>query len=369
MKKALYVTRIIKGKNHIFNKIQAQSKGLEKLGYNVDLCWVNSDHKICINNREIGNLDDNYQLQINFFNLVSKFTKGINYDLIYIRNPFIINQFSFLRFLKNNRNTDNKILLEIPTYPYYMEMINLKRKAVYFFEQMFKGQYKKYIDCILYSGNNFEKIYGIKAIQLYNIGDIDEIRMKKESHDFDNKITKLIGVSGCSIYHGYDRVIIGLRDYYKIKEADTSLKDVEFHIVGDGPFLAYYKELVEKNNLKEQVIFYGSKYKDELDSIYDEKNIGVSCIGMHRIGLKNGSPLKTGEYGSRGLPVVLGYHDELFSNRDFAYQIEGNDSPVNITDLLKWYDESSFTTESIREFTLENVSWKKQFENIIKRLK
>lgn len=369
MKKALYITRIIKGKNHIFNKIEAQSKGLEELGYDIDLCWVSSDYKIFLNDNEIGYLNNNYQLQFNFFRNINRVIQGSNYDLIYIRNPFIINQLSFLRFLKNNRNSDNKILLEIPTYPYYLEMRGLKSKSIYFLEQMIKGQLKKYIDCVLYSGNNFEKIYGINAIQLYNIGDTDEIRMKKESYDFDNKVTKLIGVSGCSIYHGYDRVILGLRDYYIIKETDTSLNDVEFHIVGDGPCLAYYKELVEKFDLTQQVIFHGSKYKEELDPLYDGKNIGVSCIGMHRIGLQHGSPLKTGEYGCRGLPIVLGYQDQLFSNRDFTYQIQGDDSPVDIRDLLEWYKNRTFTTESIRKFTLDNVSWKKQLENIIKQLK
>lgn len=360
--KILFVTTLISGVDLILDKIVAQCDSIKNLNYDVDLLFVGDKYELYFNNKVISNLHSKLGLQLLFFKKILKNIHLENYSAIYIRNPFVLNQISYLHFLQLARNNNCKIILEVPTFPYKRELTNIQSKIIYYSEMLINFFLKKYVSIILYSGDKCQLIYGIRCKQLFNIGNVKSIPLSSSS--FNGNILKLIGVSSCSIYHAYERIIDGLYLYYKKKPTII----VEFHIVGTGPYHEKYVNLVKKYSLENFVLFHGQLYGKNLDSLFDDMHIGISSLGMHRIGLTAGSPLKTSEYAARGLHLVLSYNDLVFSQQSFCHEVPGNEQAIDIEELVHWYTSDRFNNKYIREFTLNNVSWEKQYENIFTSL-
>jgi hypothetical protein len=166
-------------------------------------------------------------------------------------------------------------------------------------------------------------------------------------------------------WHGYDRVIEGLRIYYCAGEKDK--KKVFFHIVGDNTNResTRYKELVKKYSLSQYVLFYGKKSGKELDIIFNEADIAVGSLGCHRIAIKNAKPLKNREYCARGLPFFYSDIDVDFEDRDFILKVPANDEPVNIAAIVDFATNNTFDAVKIRNYAVENLTWDKQFEKVL----
>ena len=359
-KRLLLITRIIKGKNHIFDKVYAQYIAFQNIGLKVDLIYIDEKFNIILNNAEIGSVFSRIGIHLLFFLKIKRIINTAKYDFIYIRNPFLLNQISYYRFLKIAKKNNVELILEIPTYPYEKEIKGFFSKILLLLEKIFQSKLKNHISLILYSGNSFNNIYGIKCIQLLNIANPNLIPLSKVK-SFPNKL-KLIGVSSCHDYNGFDRVIEGLHHY---KHSDVM---VEFHIIGNGPEFNRYLNLVNNYHLNDKVILHGKVYGDNLNILFNEMDIGVSCLGMHRIGLVSGSPLKSAEYALRGIPFLLAYNDPFFSDQSFCLSIPPNETPVEINDIIHWFSTNEFKHQDIRELTMKNVSWEQQFNSIITSL-
>lgn len=63
----------------------------------------------------------------------------------------------------------------------------------------------------------------------------------------------MIAVAGLAKWHGYDRILRGMGEYYKEGEK----REVQFHIVGEGSPIEEYKRIVEKYEIAEHVTFNG----------------------------------------------------------------------------------------------------------------
>lgn len=358
----LYVTRIEKGKNHIFNKVQAQVEGLKKNGFEVDIVHLDEELNLCFNQKKKTRFRTKLSVHFFFFKEVIKHLNFKEYNYCFIRNPFLLNQYSYLKFLRLLSQHSVKTVLEIPTYPYKAELQNLFQKVIYIFETFTHKYLKNYISLVLYSGNNHDKIYSVDAKKLINVGNVEDLPLSKSKYKGEG--LNLVGVSSCKDYHGYDRIILGLKSYY---ESNTET-EIRFHIVGEGPKLNDYRQLIDKYQLENHVIIHGKKYGEELDELMSEMHIGVSCLGMHRIGLETGSPLKTAEFATRGLPMVFAYDDPFFSTCDFSYRVDGDESVVDISGIKRWFMDNNFNSKEIREFTINHTSWEKQYKDIMERV-
>ena len=116
--------------------------------------------------------------------------------------------------------------MEIPTYPYDQEYVSFKRKIQLLVDQCFRKRLAKYVDRII-TFSNYKTIFGTPTIQISNGIDFDDIPMKQHVNDTSQEI-HLIGVAEIHFWHGFDRLLKGLANYY-----NTSPQyKVYFHIIG-----------------------------------------------------------------------------------------------------------------------------------------
>jgi len=359
----------------ISKKILAQVNALGHCGMRVDLSYLEANNKNEYTGRYInGKIIDKYSNIpiISKFQWRCKYKNLFNYvqaneiKLVYIRYIHFANPF-FISFLRKLKKSGIKILLEIPTYPYDQEYRNLKftSKIVLLIEKLSRRKFKKYVTQVI-TLTRHTTIFGIPAIPISNGIDPHSINMIQKSKS-DNDI-HIIGVASIAYWHGYDRVIEGLYNYYYNDEHNK--KKVFFHIAGDSSNLESirYRELVKKYNLSKYVTFYGRKSGKELDRIFNKADIAVGSLGCHRISIKNVKPLKNREYCARGLPFFYSEVDEDFENKDFILKVSANDDPINIDIIVNFVINNKFDAVKIRNYAFENLTWKRQFEKVLKEV-
>lgn len=145
----------------------------------------------------------------------------------------------------------------------------------------------------------------------------------------------LIAVASLQPYHGYERVLAGIKDYYEMWDKPL----IRFIIVGDGESRNDLERLVKAYRLEEYVTFTGAKSGIDLDEQYDLADIALGSFGLYKRGTCHSSALKTRDYIARGFPVVSGCFEDVFHLHPSMYYKEfSNDSrPIDINEILKFY--------------------------------
>ena len=197
---------------------------------------------------------------------------------------------------------------KIPTYPFKNEYKGIK-SILGFIGMYYLKHLHKYIDYIVTYSKDKE-IYRIPTIITSNGVDLEKIKPKKESRSKD---INMIAVANFSMWHGYDRIIEGLNNYYKNDCKDN----VYLYLVGSGEYLKVYQSLIKKYNLEKYVFVLGAKSGYELDFVYNKCNIAIDACGRHRSGVYYNSSLKGKEYCAKGLPIVSGVETELDYIKDY----------------------------------------------------
>lgn len=367
MKKMLYISNVGKNTNYVgvWKKIQMQIDFFESNGIEVT-------YKPLRENND--SLLKKILIRLPFYSLYSKKSYDHNfnkYHYIYIRKSKV--DYRFITYLKKIKqvNPSIKILMELPTFPYDKEEnINILNLPIIIKDRFSREKLNKYVDKIITYSND-DEIFGIPTIKVSNVIDFSKITQKK--HFENNKAINLIAVANFSFWHGYDRVIEGMKKYY---ESNNKIK-IALHLVGNGKELEKYKDLVSKYNLTKQVTFYGKKEGEELEEIYNFSHIALDAMGRHRVGVKYNSTLKGKEYGAKGLPIVSGVETELDDFVKFKYylRIPANDSPVNMKRIIKFYNEVYSNTKQdyeieneIRRFNIEQFDINNNWKSIIQYL-
>lgn len=251
-------------------------------------------------------------------------------DFLYIRKAE--HDASFIKFLKQikKRNPNVKILYEIPTYPYEKEQkITIRNFPITFKDRFFRKKLKRYVDKIITFYDQPE-ILGISTICIMNGYDFSN--MKLCQYDLNEKAINLIEVSTTAFWHGYDRVIEGLHQYYQ----KGGKKNIVFHMV--GPSMAEHKKLVKKYSLENNVLFYGKQSGEELERIYSKCCMGIDVLGGHRKDYPVSSSLKSREYAEKGLPIITSSPvDYLPENYKYQLLCPYDDSPIDINQVIEFY--------------------------------
>jgi len=305
----------------IFKKINTQIDAFNKKGVETKLVRLSSDIRYSPSGKVV-DIIRNW----NEINTDSEF------DAIYIRYPK--SNLSFLLFLyKINRTHKNcKIIIEIPTYPYDAE--NSDEFLFMIKDKICRQLLRFFVDRIVTFSLD-KKIWGIETIRVKNGVNFSEtsirkiIKREKEIH--------LIAVASMKNWHGYERLISGLVEYYKTDQ----LYKVVLHMVGMGPELNIYRKIAMNCNEKNAIIFHGNKVGEELDEIYDLCDIGILCLGTHRKNLRISSELKSREYVAKGLPMIgsCKLDTKYINNGKEFLRLPSNDDTIDIKDIVKFYND------------------------------
>lgn len=354
MKRVIYVCYMnlgISGSMGIREKILNHIHTFEQYGY--EMCYIYIENGKIISNLGFQTIQE--KTARNNIVLINEMFCNVDIkqgDIIYIRYQHFNK--SFLSTVKYLHQMGAYILLEIPTYPFVGEyksyVVSALRKHKYkdvvsnyiniLRYYYYSPKMNKCIDRIItYSDDS--KIWNIQTIKCSNGIDTLSIAYSNRS---DNSGINFICVSSCAYWHGYDRFIKGMIDYYN---GDYS-EEVYLHIVGDGPVLPEYKQLVKDYSLEKYVKFYGNLRGEKLDFIYKKADIALDAMGRHRVGVFYNSSLKGKEYAARGLPIISGVKTEFDNYIDcpFYYRVPADESNINIKDVLDFY----FKISSVREY-------------------
>lgn len=271
----------------------------------------------------------------------------IRIDYCYIRYPN--SDPIFLSLLKKMKKKGIRIVIEIPTYPYDSEgKETIKGRIIHFIDVIYRKKLHHYVGRIVTYSED-DSIFGIKTIKTVNGLDFEKVRIAK-AVPIDS-IIHLCGVATFHQIHGYDRLIKGLCHYYQ----NGGTREIVFDVVGygDNKILQEYKKMAKIANIEDRVVFHGRLNGSELDDIYDKATIGVNSLAIHRQNLTRESTLKTREYAAKGLPILSSSFVDAFDkidNTKFVCLIPPDDTPINIEDVIRFYDNlSSFEeNESLR---------------------
>lgn len=353
----------------ITNKILYQKEALQNNGFKTFLSSIKKDQcgnvSFYIDEEKLASFKSNFIGKLKRFDLhfIYEWIKANEIRLLYVRynrgaNPLFVKLFKDLKMLGMT------IFLEIPTYPYDKELISKSRfdYIITAIEKKYRRKLAKYIDRIVtFSQDNF--IWDVPTIKILNGVDTNSISLKKETHTAS--IT-LIGVASILFWHGYDRVIEGLKLYYN---TNTNPKTkVYFNVVGGNMGNENYlnlKQKVKELNLDNYVNFFGELKDKQLDAIFDISDIGVGSLGRHRTGIYTFQALKNVEYAIRGIPFIYSENSPLFDNEAYVMHCPPDDSPINIMGIVDFYNMLSMTPAEIRQnCQSKGVSWDEQFKII-----
>lgn len=278
----------------------------------------------------------------------------INYVYIrYLRTNMWMNI-----FLKRLKKLGVKVVIEFPTIPYDIEIagtIDLEE------DMLFRNKIKKYVKMST-NYNGLSTVYGIPSISLHNGINIDDIPIKK---DKQSEEIVLIAVSTMHYWHGYDRLINGIANYYANKDVKHIVRLV---LIGSGQETSKYSNLIKQNNLNEFVTLKGAIYNEPLDDEFDKANVAIGTLGMYRNKSDEASPIKTKEYCARGIPVILGHKDLAFEdNLPFIHHVTNDDADINIDEIVQFYLQCRERSSSrdIRKYAEQNFTWDRILSPVI----
>ena len=354
--------------NGISKKISYQLEAFKANGHETHLCYMdeNDSKRRIVDNTIIadyGNGKKGKILKRTEFGSIIDYAVNNHIEFVYIRsnhnaNPFTINM------VKRMKKVGMKVVMEIPTYPYDQEYFNKSMRRQLIQDKLFRNLFAKQLDAIV-TFSEEDIIFGQQTIRISNGIDFNSVRMKKESHHPANEL-HLIGVAEIHRWHGFDRIIKGLAEYY------TTPKEMKiyFHVVG------YYfspveekeiNEIIKTHHLEPYVILYGKKHGEELDEIFDLCDFGIGSLGRHRVGIEHIKTLKNREYAARGIPFVYSETDTDFDNKPYVLKVPADETAVKIEDIIGFYQQLTITAKEIRE-SIAELSWKHQMGKVVNTL-
>lgn len=293
-------------------------------------------------------------------------------EMVYARsfqnaNPWLISFFSRLR------KAGIKAVTEIPTYPYDHEFdtfpwnIKLKLRI----DKLFRHKLAREMNAIV-TFSDADCIFGQRTIRISNGVDFDSIPIHQPQPAADGSI-HLIGVAEVHLWHGYDRLIAGIGEYYKHA---ANPKDVFFHIVGgvhphdmeEGT--AYYpafREIIKQYQIEKRIIFHGTLFGQELDEVFNKCQFAIGSLARHRSGITVIKTLKNREYATRGLPFIYSEQDSDFDQQPYVIKAPASEAPIDVEEIIKFLDTFKMTPSEIRQ-TASRLSWKIQMEQVVKEV-
>ena len=374
----------------ITKKMFAQVKGLRQNGHTVHLCSydVAADGSRCryvddevIRNYGRGPLSALRQ-RISL-GCIYRYCLDNGIDMVYARHfmnasPFLV------RLFRRLRKAGVKSVMEIPTYPYDQEFrgFSFSQRMRLHYDQLFRHALARQMEAIV-TFSDEERIFGQRTIRISNGVDLDTIPLHhpspstlhpgRTSPSGEGQVgastLHLIGVAEVHVWHGYDRLLRGLGEYYRSGNVPV---EVFFHIVGavwpnemEGTdYIPGFRPILDEYGLHDKVIFHGQLFGDALDAVFTQCRFAIGSLGRHRSGITSIKTLKNREYASRGIPFIYSEHDSDFDDKPYVLKAPADESPINIRAIIDFMDRFTMPPADIRR-TVEHLSWRRQMQQVV----
>ena len=363
----------------ISKKIHYQVKGLRENGHDVRLCYYdfNSEGHRCryVNGdiiKDYGSGSWAAICQRIDYSCIYDYCVREGIEFIYARcfqnaNPWLIS------FFKKLRKAGIHAVTEIPTYPYDQEFKNFewKMRMGLKVDQLFRKKLYQQMDALV-TFSDAERIFGQRTIRISNGVDFDSIPLLNNDNVNGNdngngngvlRALHLIGVAEVHPWHGFDRLVAGLGEY----KGETP---VYFHIVGGvhpNHMNNVFLPLIEKYHIKDNIIFHGTLFGDELTKVFNQCQFAIGSLGRHRSGITVIKTLKNREYATRGIPFIYSEQDSDFDNQPYVLKAPADESPIEIQQIIDFIDRFSMKPEDIRK-TVEHLTWKIQMQRVVEEV-
>ena len=371
----------------ISKKIHYQVKGLRENGHDVRLCYYAQSP-----NGHWCRFVDNDIIQDYGKGAIAGLRQRISYDCIYdycIReeiefvyarcfqnaNPWLIS------FFKKLKKAGIHSVTEIPTYPYDDEFKNFDWKARWGLkiDQLFRHRLYQQMDALV-TFSDAERIFGQRTIRISNGVDFDSIPLHQPPLYLERaggEALHLIGVAEVHDWHGFDRVMAGIGEYYRQNQTalatphslreNSNKPDVFFHVVGGvhpNRMNNVFAPIINQYGIQDKIIFHGQLFGDELTKVFNQCQFAIGSLGRHRSGITVIKTLKNREYATRGIPFIYSEQDSDFDQQPYVLKAPADESPTDIQQIFDFMDNFRMNPEDIRR-TVEHLTWKKQMQRVI----
>ena len=358
LNKCLYITLqpIIEG-DGASDKAIAQKKAISNIGIDCYMAYLTTcEHGFVLNldGKKVADIRSYDDIFYPLLNIVS----SLDISIMYVRYV-VMATYKFNQFLKLSKRKGIKIYLEIPTYPYDGEADFSSVKKIFgiYRERFFRKFLCNYVYRIVtYSLD--KTIFGIPTIQISNAParSLPVSKSVRVASSF-----RMIAVANLAFWHGYDRLIRGMANYYRL----SPKVKVSLTLIGKGNENVFdeLKKLVEKNRLGPYVHFIGQKTNKELDKYFDDVDIAIGCLGCHRKKIYEVKSLKNVEYAMRGIPFVYSESNSDFDDKPYVLRVSADESDINIQQLIDFVDSLNISAQEISS-SMKDYTWDRQMRKV-----
>lgn len=219
----------------ISKKIHYQVKGMEQNGHEVHLCYYDFDTSgnRCryVNGQVIHNYGKGKLAAIRSrlqLDCIYNYCIEHSIELMYVRS-FMNASPVLVRLFKRIKSVGINSVMEIPTYPYDKEVSGycLNDMVSLQIDKLFRNQLASQMESIV-TFSDADRIFGQRTIRISNGIDFDAIPLHQPKTANTSEI-HLIGVAEIHYWHGFDRLVAGMGEYYM---NNPNGKKIYFHVVG-----------------------------------------------------------------------------------------------------------------------------------------
>ena len=256
----------------------------------------------------------------------------------------------------------------IPTYPYDQEFRGypLRYRLPLYIDRLFRRQLAAEMQALV-TFSNEPQIFGQRTVCISNGIDLDSIPLH---HPHPQADVHLIAVAEIHYWHGFDRLVAGLGEYYR---QQPNGRRVYFHVVGweddrgtESNGYLTVEQTARLYDIMPYVIKHGKLFGPQLDAVFDQCVFAIGSLGRHRSGITDIKTLKNREYAARGIPFIYSENDSDFDHQPYILKAPADESPISIRQILDFIDHQPLSPSTIRS-SVEHLSWKNQMEIVITR--
>lgn len=382
--KILYFCNVRKSnptESGVLKKVLAQCKVMRKAGHTVYLACLESDNYYTIvndSNKELYSFSlsgvqrmkrDKY-----IFSQLSSFVIPEGIQVLYSRySNFSLEAHRFYKRLKKN---GIHCILEIPTYPLTQRWTTIKQNfcSFHFKKAVIQTYYStigtlgifffKYSLERIANNNGYKTIWGVPVLSITNGIDVSSIPLRHHDYDINNRKIIIVSVANIAKWHGFDRFIKGLHEYYK------EIRDVkvELELAGPGDEVETLKKMTENFGLSDYIKFLGPQFGVELNELFNRADIGISILGIHRSHQYTIDCLKSREFCARQLPFITQSAEKHFEGTRFSLIIPSDETPIDIGKVIEFYKNIANNPSILQEmysFAVEKCDWSVAFNGVI----